>query len=121
MFYFRRATVATKRVPRYHTVYRLRPTRNSRARVRADSAAELRDAATKSRNKAAARVPITSTPPPRRRGVPFTTTTHNNMCLQRFPTLRKKENITRTKYNNYCASARESRRIFTSYIYAHTL
>jgi len=35
------------------------------------------------------------------------------MYLQRFPTLRKKENITRTKYNNYCASARESRRIFT--------
>jgi len=39
------------------------------------------------------------------------------MCLQRFPTLRKKENITRMKYNNYCASARESRRIFTHTYY----
>jgi len=48
-----------KRVCRYHTLYRRRRTRNIRARVRADSAAELhelRDAATKSRDKAAARV-----------------------------------------------------------------
>jgi len=45
---------------RYHTLYRRLRTRNIHARVRADSAAELlhelRDAATKSRDKAAARV-----------------------------------------------------------------